>query len=98
MTIKEFKVQYALGTLTWQMKTELVNNPNTPVEILTKLSKDKDSYIRYWVAENPNTPKEVLERLLHDEDWIVRCKADRILEIESWMNRSNGYEKTSTNN
>ena len=52
MTIKEFKMQNALGSLSNDMIRELVSNPNTPVKVLTKLSTDKDSGIRYRVAIN----------------------------------------------
>lgn len=75
MTIKEFKVQYALGTLTWQMKTELARD-STSTGILTTLSKDANWLVRAYIAENPNTPTAVLTWLLSkDEDEWVRCRA-----------------------
>ena len=46
MTIKEFKMQYALGSLSYTMKIELAYNSNTPIEILTILSTDIDWYIK----------------------------------------------------
>ena len=75
MTIKEFKIQLALGTLTYDMKLKLTyyDNPNTPVEILTILSTDEYWLVRCRVAENPNTPKEVLTILSADKDYGVRC-------------------------
>jgi 3-methyladenine DNA glycosylase AlkC len=75
MTIKEFEIQYALGLLTADMKIELVQNAKTSKKILTKLSNDKDCYIRYYVAANPNTPIEILTKLRKDKDWEVRCSA-----------------------
>ena len=72
MTTKEFEVQLALGTLIDDMKIDLASNPNTPIEILTILSIDKDYYARYYVANNPNTSKEVLTILSTDEYSGVR--------------------------
>ena len=72
MTIKEFEIQEALGSLTDEMKVRLAKNLNTPKEILTKLSTDENSDVRYRVAENPNTPKEVLTILSTDKDSGVR--------------------------
>ena len=40
---------------------ELASNPNTPKEVLEKLSNYKDLSVRYCVAENPNTSKECLK-------------------------------------
>ena len=67
MTIKEFQIQLALGTLTYDMKYKLAANLNTPTEVLTILSTDKDWYVRYWVAYNPSTPKKILTILSKDE-------------------------------
>ena len=72
MTIKEFEIQLALGTLTYNMKIDLACNPNTPEKVLTILSTDKYWCVRYDIAENPNTPKRILTKLLADEDWAVR--------------------------
>ena len=76
MTTKEFEIQLALGTLSWDMKRELAENSNTSKEILTILSTDKDWYIRWWVAYNPNIPKEVLTKLYKDKGWTVSSRAD----------------------
>ena len=77
MTIKEFKIQYALGTLSYDMRYELAKDKKTPKEILTILSTDKNRHVRYWVAENPNTPKEVLKVLSTDWNMGVRWWAAR---------------------
>ena len=45
MTTKEFKIQYALGTLSDKIKWNLAKNPNTPKEILKILAKDKYVFI-----------------------------------------------------
>ena len=68
MTVKEFKVQLALGTLD---KYKVADNPNTSKEILEYLSKDKGDMVRSFVACNPNTSKEVLEYLSKDENYLV---------------------------
>ena len=72
MTIKEFEIQLALGSLTDEMKYDLAYNKRTSKKILTILSTDKDGWIRWNVAKNSNTPKEVLIILSTDEDWCVR--------------------------
>ena len=63
MTIKEFEIQYALGTLTDKMKLKLAYTERTSKKILTILSTDEEWVIRCNVAYNPNTPKEVLTKL-----------------------------------
>ena len=73
MTTKEIKIQLALGTLTDDMKIELAENKRTSKEVLTKLSTDKDWWVRCRVADNPKTTKEVLTILSKDKSWAVRC-------------------------
>lgn len=75
MTTKEFEVQYALGSLSWDDIKRLAYDKRTSKKVLTILSKDEDSYIRYFVAINPNTSKEVLKILSKDEYWSVRWGA-----------------------
>lgn len=59
MTIKEFEIQLALGSLTYSMSAELAYNFDTPKEILTILFTDGDWLIRHWILNNPNyTSKE----------------------------------------
>ena len=72
MTIKEIKMQLALGTLSTYDKVRLANDIGTSEEILSMLSTDKICTIRDGVAENPNTPIKVLKKLSTDEDWYVR--------------------------
>ena len=63
MTIKEFEIQLALGSLTNDMKRELAYNPNTPKEVLAILSTDEDRYVRWRVACNRKTSKKILTKL-----------------------------------
>jgi hypothetical protein len=74
MTVKEFEIQYALGSLSDDMKKELAYTKRTPKEILTKLSEDEDNNVRYWVANNPNTPIEALTILSKDKDYSIRYR------------------------
>ena len=66
MTIKEFEIQLALGTLTNDMKLDLALK-STSTKVLTKLSKTKDLLIIIRIAHNPNTPKHILRRLSRDK-------------------------------
>ena len=50
----------------------VARNPNTPVDVLTELAKDRDWYIRVSVAGNSNTPVDVLTELAKDRDCDVR--------------------------
>jgi len=77
MTIKEFKVQYALGALSFEIIGELTKNKRTLKKILTILSTDKDRQIRYYVADNPSTPIDILKKLSTDEDCVVRSSVAR---------------------
>ncbi len=72
MTIKEIKIQLALGTLSKEDKIKLADGRKVSKKILTMLSKDKDYIVRSWVAWNPNTPVEVLKELSKDKDEYVR--------------------------
>jgi len=51
----------------------LARNPNTPPEILTKLSGDTNWGVRWEVANNHNTSPETLAKLASEMDgWIRR--------------------------
>jgi hypothetical protein len=52
---------------------ELAVDPNTPVDILTRLSQDEDWVIRMQIVSNPNIPAEALSHLSQDENERVRC-------------------------
>ncbi len=73
MTIKEFDIQNALGSLSYTMKIKLAINFNTPTEILTKLLIDKDNIVRYHIANNSNASVKILTILSKDKDYYVRC-------------------------
>ena len=79
MTNKEIEIQIALGTLSNNMKWRLSYNKRTSKKILTKLSTDKDDYVRYRVAGNPNTPEEVLTKLSTDKGKYVRIAANNCI-------------------
>ena len=80
MTIKEFEIQLALGTLTYDTKCKLADNKGTSKKILTILSTDESWIVRYCVASNPNTPVEVLEQLATNKDSDVRYSAQANLK------------------
>ena len=54
MTTKEFKAQYAVGSLTDDHLLKVAEDPSTSVEVLLILSKHKDRWISQAVAFNPN--------------------------------------------
>ena len=69
MTVKEFKVQYALGTLEYKELIRMANTNDT--EILTILSNSQNPWVRFHVANNKNTPIDVLRILSKDKNnWI----------------------------
>ena len=84
MTIKEIKIQLALGTLPRDIGWTLAKNPTTPAEILAKLSKDEYWGIRFYVACHPNTAKETLTILLTDKDQTVSSQADIRLHLPAY--------------
>ena len=50
----------------------MVENPNTPGELLQQLAKDEDSDVRGDVAKNPNTPLDAYLYLSLDKNKRVR--------------------------
>jgi len=64
MTLKEFKMQYALGTLSYKDKLNLSQSSYTCKKILEILSKDNSLSIRYNVTRNSNVPASVLNTLI----------------------------------
>ena len=53
----------------------LSESPNTPPDILAKLSDNDDYMVRLSVAENPSTPPEILAKLASDGDEVRRSVA-----------------------
>ncbi len=74
LTVKEFKIQLALGSISQVMKEALVdyNSGSTFKGILTILSNDKDWVIRAGVALHENTPIRILKKLSKDSEDQVR--------------------------
>ena len=56
------------------LKMEVAENPNSPVNFLEILAKDPDPHIRITVAENPNTPTCILKMLVEDSNPWVKMK------------------------
>ena len=77
MTIKEFEMQYALGSLSHDMIQKLTNNSNTSKKILTILSADENYYVRQNVALNRNTPVKVLTKLSTNEAFHIKIAVAR---------------------
>ena len=78
MTTKEFKMQYALGSMSQAMRREMAEN-STSKEILEILSKDKSAGVRYWVVLNSNVTKDILKNLSKDKEYHVREEVKRYL-------------------
>ncbi|MEM2163647.1 MAG: hypothetical protein QXR62_04400 [Candidatus Bathyarchaeia archaeon] len=77
---KLFRIAFTLDTLVGGetlIKCMIAMNENTPANILAKLAKDKDDYVRKSVAENPNTPAKILAKLAMDKSQEVRRAAVR---------------------
>ena len=85
MTIKEIEIQLALGSLTEDMKIALAGNKRASKKILTILSKDKNVWVRWRVANNLNTPTEILTILSTDKDssirYLVACNPNTPKEV-----------------
>ena len=61
-------------------KTQIARNPNVPVDLLLRLSKDADPIVRYYAAASARLPPEELSRLAADVDPMVR-------EIIAWKDK-----------
>lgn len=77
MTIKEFEIQVALGSLSYDEMIDLADNSKTPQKILTELAKNSDWYVRHRTMDNFNTPKRTLTKLAEDEHLEVRYSVAR---------------------
>jgi hypothetical protein len=49
-----------------KVHSSIVNNPNTPTDILQALAREGDESVRFFVARNQSTPTDTLEILAHD--------------------------------
>ena len=86
MTLKEFKIQYALGSLSNNDLIKLAENPDTLISILKKLAKlafsgNRREYnypnlinwkIRCGLAKNLNTPIKILKELSNEHSWAIK--------------------------
>lgn len=54
------------------IKSSVADNPNTPIDLLSELAADNNSYIRQVVASNPNASLDILSKLAEDDSWDVR--------------------------
>ncbi len=62
------------------IRGNVAENPNTPIDILTTLSKDENEDVRGSVAKNPNTPIDILQELSNDKNNKVRQFALKNME------------------
>ena len=63
----------------WWIVRRTSAHPNTPKEVLVKLSTNEDWLVRCYVAEHSNTPKEVVKKLTKDSHKVVRLQAHESL-------------------
>ena len=56
------------------MRLSAAMNSMTPAEVLVRLAKDEDSYVRRAAARNSQTPAEALSMFVTDEDEMVRLR------------------------
>jgi hypothetical protein len=68
-------------------KLEQASNPNTPIKTLEQLATDKNSVVRWMVAENPNTPTKSLEQLATDKNSSVRCRVAKNLNTPHYIKK-----------
>jgi hypothetical protein len=61
------------------VKGMVAKNAMATPEILSKLSKDKEGFVKYWVAHNIKTPIEDLEQLSNDKNGLVSEVAKKTL-------------------
>ncbi|MDR2640837.1 MAG: hypothetical protein LBC61_06120 [Candidatus Peribacteria bacterium] len=55
-----------------RVRKAVAKNPNTPIETLTELAKDKERFVREAVVRNPKTPIEIITNLAKDKNLKVR--------------------------
>ena len=61
-----------LGNMSYVEKSELAFNPITPLDILRELAKDKDRWVREYVAAHSNASDDTLRQLVGDKAGDVR--------------------------
>jgi hypothetical protein len=58
---------------------ELINNPNTPKEILEDIYRIDDDFLKYLMLNHPNCPIKILENTIKNENTNYEIKL-RIIE------------------
>lgn len=53
-------------------RSKLAKDPTTSPDVLTRLSYDPESSVRWWVVQHPSVLVDVLDRLSHDPNEVVR--------------------------
>jgi hypothetical protein len=59
----------------WEVRNAVAKNPNTPLDVLEKLSKDTAWGVRCNTAAHPNVSLRILSKLLEDAKYQVRTMA-----------------------
>ena len=59
-------------------------NPSTPPEILDKVSKDSDDWVRAEVGRNPSTPLKILNMLSKSRDRAIRIAVGENPKMTQW--------------
>jgi hypothetical protein len=63
-----------------EIRSDLADNKETPLDCLYVLATDYDPTLRYQVAENHQVPLEVLQFLTSDENPYVACRAQKTID------------------
>lgn len=53
---------------------ELINNPNTPKEILEDIYRIDDDFLKYLMLNHPNCPIKILENTIKNENTNYEIK------------------------
>jgi hypothetical protein len=67
------------GDSVWDIRRDVGDHQNTPVEILGVLSKDDNDIVRMAVARNPRTSLETVRVLVDDDNrWVSELARERL--------------------
>jgi hypothetical protein len=58
----------------WEVALRVIDNPGTPLALLTSMMEHPNFTVRGYLAKSPKASLEIQERLAHDEDAWVRCQ------------------------
>lgn len=70
----EFLRLLASERTAWIVLRPIIQNPNTPADVLAQLANDLNPEVRKGVAEHPNSSAETLAQLASDRWWSVRIQ------------------------